>query len=55
MEEKAMQVTPEMYSKLFNAITDANERLLEARKYINRAEVILSHAQAVAEEMCIED
>ncbi len=49
-----MQVTQEMYSKLFNAITEANIKLQQARKNLVQAELILNSVQAATEEMFLE-
>ncbi len=49
-----MQVSNEMYTTLFNAITDANAKLQQARKCIVQAEQILNIAQAKAEDVYVE-
>ncbi len=48
-----MKVTQEMYSELFNAITDAQQRLMEAKKGVLSAEMILREAQIKVENLYI--
>ncbi len=49
-----MEVTQEMYSKLFNAITDANIKLQQARKNLVQAELVLNTVQSATEELFLE-